>query len=125
MRFAKTVFIGAGVWGLVVLTPLYFMFNLVGRQYPPPITHPDFYYGFIGVATAWQIAFLAIGRDPERLYPMMIPAVLEKFVYVGSLTALYVQGRLAAGQFALAAPDLVLGILFIVSYVKVAGAGRS
>ena len=121
MRFAKTVFVVAGVWGLVVLTPLYFAADFVGHRYPPPITHPDFYYGFIGVAVVWQIGFLVIGRDPERFHAMMIPAVLEKLVYVISLTALYVQGRLAAAQFSLAGPDLALGILFIVSFFKVEG----
>jgi len=124
MRFARTVFTGAGLWGLVVLAPLYFTFDLVGRLYPPPITHPDFYYGFIGVAVAWQTGFLVIGRDPARFHPMMIPAVLEKFVYVISLSALYLQGRLAAGQLAVAGPDLVLGILFIVSFFKVEEARR-
>jgi hypothetical protein len=124
MTFAKTVFFVAGLWGLVVLTPLYFTFALVGRLYPPPITHPDFYYGFIGVAVVWQIGFLVIGRHPTRFHTMMIPAVLEKFVYVISLSVLYVQGRLAASQFAPAGPDLVLGILFIVAFFKVDGARR-
>jgi len=124
MRFAKTVFFVAGLWGLVVLTPLYFTFDLVGRLYPPPITHPDFYYGFIGVALVWQIGFLIIGRDPARFYTMMIPAVLEKLVYVISLSVLYSQGRIAASQFALAGPDLLLGILFIVSFFKVDGVRR-
>src|SRR5678815_2851114 len=64
IRFARTVFTCAGIWGFVVLTPLYFSFDLVGRFYPPAITHPDFFYGFIGVAIAWQIVFLLIGRDP-------------------------------------------------------------
>jgi hypothetical protein len=82
MRFAKRVFIGAGIWGLVVLTPLSFTFDLVGREYPPPITHPDLYYGFLGLGIAWQIGFLVIGRDPARFRPMMIPAVLEKFIFV-------------------------------------------
>jgi hypothetical protein len=27
----------------VVITPLFFIFNLIGRQDPPPITHPGFY----------------------------------------------------------------------------------
>jgi hypothetical protein len=124
MRFAKTVFFVAGLWGLVVLTPLYFTADLVGRLYPPPMTHPDFYYGFIGVAVVWQIGFLVIGRDPARLHPMMIPAALEKFVYVTSLSVLYLKGRVAAGQFAVVVPDLVLGILFIVSFFKVEGARR-
>ena len=35
MRFAKIVFIAAGVWGIVVLTPLYFLLDLTGRQYAP------------------------------------------------------------------------------------------
>jgi hypothetical protein len=41
MKFARIVFLIAGVWGLTILTPLYFLFDLVGRSYPPPITHPD------------------------------------------------------------------------------------
>jgi hypothetical protein len=126
MRFAKRVFFVAGVWGLVVLTPLYFTFDLVGREYPPPITHPDLYYGFVGVALVWQIAFLIIGRDPARFHTMMIPAALEKFVYVGSISVLYWQGRFAAGQFAVAGPpDFVLGVLFVVSFFKVEAARRS
>ena len=119
MKFAKTAFTGAGLWGLVVLAPLYFTFDLVGRLYPPAITHPDVYYGFIGLGIAWQVGFLVIGRDPARFRPMMIPAVLEKFIFVVSLGALYLQGRVRVGQLAVAGPDLVLGILFIVSFFKV------
>ena len=125
MRVAKAVFTGAGVWGLLILTPLYFTFDLVGRQYPPPITHPDLYYGFIGLAIAWQFGFLVIGRDPVRFRPMMIPAVLEKFIFVASQTALYMQGRVRAGQLAVAGPDLILGILFVVALFKVADGRRS
>ena len=60
--------------GLLVLTPLYFMFDVIGRQDPPAITHPGFYYGFISVGLAWQFVFMVIARDPVRLRPMMIPA---------------------------------------------------
>jgi hypothetical protein len=119
MRFAKRVFTLAGVWGLVVLLPLYFTFDLVGRAYPPAVTHPDFYYGFVTVALAWQVAFLTIGRDPVRLRPMMIPAIAEKFGYVLSLTVLYLQGRLMFGQFAVAVPDFLLGLMFVLSFAKV------
>lgn len=119
MSFARKVFTGAGVWGLVVLAPLFFTLNQVGSQYPPPVTHPEFYYGFVAVGIAWQIGFLVIGRDPVRLRPMMIPAVLEKFIFVGSLCVLYMQGSLRAGQFAAAGPDLLIGILFIVAFFKV------
>jgi hypothetical protein len=97
---------------------MYFTFDLVGREFPPPITHPDLYYGFIGLAIAWQFGFLVIGRDPVRFRPMMIPAMLEKFVFVASQAGLYMQGRVRGGQLAVAGPDLILGILFIVAFFK-------
>jgi hypothetical protein len=124
VKFAKAVFVTAGVWGLLVLTPLYFMFDIIGGRYPPPMTHPDFYFGFLAVTLAWQVAFLVIGRDPIRFRPMMVPAMLEKFIYVGSLGALYLQRRLVPGQVVPAMPDLILGILFIVAFLKTSGAGR-
>jgi hypothetical protein len=123
MRFAKIVFLAAGVWGLLVVTPLYFMFDVVGRQYPPPITHPDFYYGFASVTLAWQVAFLVIATDPARFRPLMIAAVLEKFGYMTTLAALYAQGRLAAGQFAVVSPDAILGLLFAAAFVRASRAG--
>jgi len=43
MKFAKVVFWIAGMWGVLVLTPLYFIFDMIGRNDPPPITHPAFY----------------------------------------------------------------------------------
>jgi hypothetical protein len=124
VRFAKVVFVTAGVWGLLVLTPLYFMFDVIGARYPPPMTHPDFYFGFLAVTLAWQVAFLVIGRDPIRFRPMMVPAMLEKFIYVGSLGALYLQRRLVPGQVVPALPDLVLGVLFIIAFLKTSGGGR-
>jgi hypothetical protein len=50
MKFAKIVFYGAGVWGIAVLTPLYFLFDAIGRQGGAPITYPQFFYGFVSVA---------------------------------------------------------------------------
>jgi hypothetical protein len=63
MRFARIVFIVAGIWGITVLTPLYFLFDISGRQYAPPATYPQFFYGFLAVTMAWQIAFLVIGSN--------------------------------------------------------------
>jgi hypothetical protein len=94
MRFARVVFFIAGVWGILILTPLYFMFDVIGRQYPPPITHTDFYYGFLSVALVWQVAFFVIGSDPGRFRPMMIVAALEKFGYMATLGTLYAQSRM-------------------------------
>ena len=69
MKLARFVFIGAGIWGIAVLTPLYWLVDISGRHYTVPSDYPQFFYGFIGVAIAWQIAFLIIGsnrRDSEH-----------------------------------------------------------
>jgi hypothetical protein len=118
MKFAKVVFWVAGIWGVVVIAPLYFIFDLIGKQDPPAITHPGFYYGFVGCALAWQIAFLIIGREPVRLRPMMIPSMVEKFAYGIAVVALVLQGRTNQRDLVFAATDLVLGALFVTAYVK-------
>ena len=118
MRFAKNVFLIAGLWGVITLTPLYFAFDWIGQQDPPGITHPDFYFGFIGLALAWQAAFFVIATNPVRFRPIMLAAILEKFGYLLTIAALSAQGRLHGGQLAFAAPDLILGSLFIAAYLK-------
>ena len=120
MRFARIVFLVAGIWGVLVITPLYFMFDLIGRKSPPPITHPGFFYGFVGVGLAWQIAFLIISRNPVRLRPIMIPSVMEKFTYGIAMLVLYSQSRLPGPDAVLAGIDLLFGILFILAFLKTA-----
>lgn len=90
----------------------------MGRQDPPPITHPGFYYGFVGVALAFQVVFALIGRDPVHLRPMMIPSVLEKFGGGGSYVVLYLQHRLTLGDLALGCVDLLFGVLFLAAFFK-------
>ena len=104
MKFARIVFWIAAIWGVLILTPLYFMFGLIGRQDPPPITHPAFYYGFIGAGLAWQIAFLIIATNPIRFRPVIIACILEKFGYGATLAVLYLQHRLHLS-------DLMLGVV--------------
>ena len=70
MIFARRVFLIAGIYGLLVLLPLYFMEARIGRDQPPAITHPEYFYGFLGVAVSWQVAFLVISRDPVRFRPL-------------------------------------------------------
>ena len=118
MKFAKIVFWVAGIWGLLVLTPLYFMFDLIGRNDPPPITHPGFFYGFVGVGLAWQIAFIIIATDPVRYRPLMIPSVLEKASFGAAVIVLVLQGRMHGSDLVFAGTDLFLGLLFVVAYFK-------
>jgi hypothetical protein len=118
MKFAKRVFLIAGIWGVLVITPLYFMFNLIGRTDPPPITHPGFFYGFVGVGLAWQIAFFVIATDPARYRPLMIPSVLEKVSYGAAVVVLVLQGHMQVSDLVFADADLLLGALFVFAYFK-------
>jgi hypothetical protein len=118
LRFAKIVFWIAGIWGVLILAPLYFMFSLIGRQDPPPITHPAFYYGFVGAGLAWQIAFLTIASNPARFRPLMIACVIEKFSYATALIALYWQHRLHPSDLTFGLVDLLFGVLFVFAFLK-------
>ena len=118
MRFARMTYLVAGVWGLIVVVPLFFLYDYIGTQYPPAVTHPDIYYGFVSVTLAWQVAFLLISRDPLRFRPLMPAVMVEKFAYVIALAVLHSQRRIAFGQAAAGIPDFVLGVLFVAAYVK-------
>jgi hypothetical protein len=118
MKFARTVFWIAAIWGVLILAPLYFIFDMISRNDPPPITHPAFYYGFASVSLAFQVAFIVIAKDPVRLRPMMIPSVIEKFGYGATLLVLYLQNRLHLQDLALGGVDILFGALFLIAYVK-------
>lgn len=116
--FARRVFLGAGIYGLIVLLPMYFLEETIGRQTPPPITHPEHFYGFVGVAVAWQIVFLLISRDVRRYRPLMLPAILEKLAFGVPAWVLYASGRAAGSVAAAGSVDLVLGALFLAAFVR-------
>lgn len=118
MKFAKWTYQVAGVYGLLVLLPQYFLESANGINFPPPINHPEYYYGFIGVAVAWQVAFLIISRDPRRYRPLMIATVIEKYSYGLAVLVLYGQGRLATPILLTGVIDLILGTLFAVAFKK-------
>jgi cytochrome b len=124
MRFARIVFIGAGFWGIAVLMPFYWLYDVTGRAYVPPTEYPHFFYGFMSVALAWQIAFLVIGSNPARFRPFMIPSILEKVGYVGTLVVLRSHARISAADTQAAVPDLLLAILFVVAFAKTRGSGQ-
>lgn len=118
MRFARRVFMAAGIYGLLVLLPQYVLETKTGVDFPPAITHPEYYYGFIGVGVAWQVAFLLIARDPGGLRPLMIPAVLEKASFSIAVFVLYAGGRVATPMLVVAMIDFGLGILFTMAYFR-------
>ena len=118
MKFAKIVFLIAGVYGVVVLLPMYFIYDMIGRLGPPPITHPQFYYGFVGVTLVWQFAYGLVGFDPARFRPTMILCAAAKFSYVFTVIALYLQRRMTPVQAVTAAREALLGLLFLAAFFK-------
>lgn len=74
MKFARYTFWIAGIYGFLILIPQYFLKDEIGIEYPPAITHPEYFYGFIGVALAWQLAFIIIAQNPVKYRMMIIPA---------------------------------------------------
>ena len=117
-KFAKWVFAGAGTYGVVVLTPLYFLEDRLARDFPPAFSHPDHFYGFLGVALAWQLAFLLIARDVARFRPLMLVGVAEKWLSGGAVLLLFAAGRVGGVSAAPAVVDLLLGGLFVLAYVR-------
>lgn len=122
MSFAKWTFRIAGIYGLLALVPHYFLEGHIGRIMPPAVTHPEFFYGFVGVALAWQVAFLILAHDPARLRPFMIPAILEKLSFGVAVFALITMGRAPALLAGAASIDLLFAALFVAAYRKTAPA---
>ena len=118
MKFAKAVFWVAAIWACWSLPRFYFMFDLIGRKDPPQITHPGFFYGFVGAALAWQFAFMLIARDPSRHRPLMIPSVVEKFSYSIAVLVLIQQGRMHKSDMVFGVVNFLLGILFMLAYLR-------
>lgn len=117
-HLAKRIYTLAGVYGLIVMLPQYFLEDRIGRDTPPAITHPEYFYGFIGIVVVWQLAFLVIARDPVRFRAIMPVTVLEKLVFAVPVMVLYAQGRVAATTVFFGGLDLVLGALFVVAYLR-------
>ena len=116
MTFTRWLFLIAGIYGLLIIVPMYFMEAQVNEQFPPALTHPEYYYGFIGVTLAWQIAFLIISIDPSRFRLLIIPCVIEKWGFVIALFVLYSQGRVTSSQVGFSGVDFTIGVLFLVSF---------
>ena len=113
-RFAKRVFLLAGIYGIVVLLPQYF----VELGLPALIAQPEHFYGFIGVALSWQFVFLLIARDVQRFRPLMLMGVLEKLSFSSVVVILYAVDRVSAGVLGAGVIDLALGGLFVLAFVS-------
>jgi hypothetical protein len=116
-RFPRIVYAVAGIYGLLVMIPQYWMEDRIAQDSPPAITHPEYFYGFIGVVVAWQLAFLLVARDPVRLRALMPVTVIEKLGFGLPVLLLYAQHRLTGAVLGFGIIDLVWAALFTVSYL--------
>jgi len=116
MRFARWVFAISGVLGIIIMVPMYFLENRISTDSPPTITHPEIYYGFVGVTLAWQIMFLVIASDPARFRLGMLPAIVEKASFVIAIATLVALGRVSGSIIGFAALDGVWMVLFSVAF---------
>jgi heme A synthase len=110
------VFLVAGIYGVLVVLPQYSLEARIARDFPPPITHPEYFYGFIGVALAWQVAFLLIARDVQRYRLVMLPAILEKVTFGVATVLLYANARVAVSTLIGGIVDLVFAALFALAF---------
>ena len=117
MQFAKWVFRIAGIYGIVTVAPLYFLEGAITRA-TGPISHPEYFYGFVGLCVVWQILFLLISSDPSRWRPAMPVAVLEKLSFSLPVLALYVARRVDSGVTVFASVDLVWAALFVTAFLR-------
>ena len=116
MKVARWIFGIASIYGILVMTPLYFAEAQIAKNDPPPITHVEYFYGFIGITLAWQFVFLVISRDPVRYRPLMLVSVAEKLAWGIPVIVLFLQQRLQASALVFGCIDLVLGALFVLAF---------
>jgi len=123
-KFARRVFFWSGVYGIVVLAPQYLIEQGFGPSRVAEITRPEHFYGFVGIALAWQMVFLIIARDVRRYRLLMLPAILEKLAFGLPVLLLFAAGRVGTDVLVFGCLDLVLGTLFLLSFVRT-GATRA
>jgi hypothetical protein len=118
MRFAKWVFLVAGVYGVLLITLIFFLEDRLGQDDPPPVTHPEYFYGFLGAALVWQLLYLLICSDPIRYRPVMLLSVAAKLSFVVAVLILYQKARVAAAMVGIATPDALFAVLFVAAWLR-------
>lgn len=118
MTFARRTFLVAAVYGFLALLPQYVLETPLGAGLPGGgmLARPEHFYGFVGVALAWQVLFMMIARDPVRLRPVMLPAILEKVAFGVPALALVAAGRADVLIAVAGAIDLLFAAAFWVAY---------
>lgn len=117
-RFATVVFRVAAVYGCLVLLPQYFFPGNAGSR-------PEQFYGFIGVALAWQFVFFMVSRDVMRYRGLMLPSILEKLLFGIPVVMLFFQDRVDTMVLAAGCIDLLLALLFALAWWRTGAVGAA
>ncbi len=117
-RLPRWIYRIAGIYGLLAVIGGYFSDAGVTRDYPPAVTHREYFYGFWGVTLAWQLAFLVISSNPGRYRLLMPVTVVEKLGFFVPAMILWSRGQLPPPMLAGAWIDFVLAILFAVAWFR-------
>ena len=112
---ARWLFRGAAIYGLILLLPLYFLEKTAAAP-EAGFAHPEYYYGFVGAAAAWQLVYWVIGGDPVRYRAFMGLGVIAKFGFWIPTTILWAMGRTPTSTWALTNGDLLLGLAFLFAW---------
>ena len=116
MKTPRLIFTVAAIYGLLILTPFLFLERKIAGMTPGGITHPEYYYGFLGAALVMQLVYLAIGSDPVRFRPLMPIAALAKAVFFATILILFLQEQVAAAALEFASVDALLAFAFLYAW---------
>lgn len=108
--FARRVYIGAAIYGILAVPVLYF------TDAPDP--HRLLYFAFAGIALVFQGVFLVIARDPKRYAAFLPLTVFEKVSFGVPALAFWSQGQAADDMGLGGAVDLLLAALFTFTWLK-------
>lgn len=108
----RRVYTIAGIYGLIVLLPLYFTAHKLALS-GPALTRPEYYYGFLGAACSFQLVYLTIGQDPVRYRPLMPLSVIAKLSFFVPVAILFAAGRIDTTTMALSSVDGLIALAFL------------
>lgn len=118
MKTVRTIYNVAGIYGIAMTFPMFFLEEYLGTAYPPPMNHSEYFYAFAGVTLVFQFLFFFIARDPVRYKNLMILTVFEKLSLMPAVFILLPGGRFPANLILPVGIDLVLGALFVYSWFR-------
>ncbi|MDB5710928.1 MAG: hypothetical protein JWL96_2998 [Sphingomonas bacterium] len=112
LKAPKRIYTIAGIYGLIVLLPLYFGEHAMAAL-GQVLTKPEYYYGFLGAACSFQLVYLMIGRDPLRFRPLMPLTLIAKLSFTIPVAILFLSGRVDLFVMIMASIDALIGLAFL------------